>query len=267
MGTNLVGVETNAMVEANKDLDIAGGRTDGVGLRHAEQINGGAPTDAATALVEQPNTADRQATGTPPTEANTDDHPATPPPQAVPQSTKSTVLGATSTVAIGKWEIATSLVVLLLWVSLLTAGITVGTPPFIDKIRQATIPSWQILGDFLVITICHTAPNVAMLCCLAAFLGVIGSRAVTSLDSKGTPSLDRLSSYASAITRGFFVFLILQSGAIAFSAEPFQTTTPEEYVRLAALASLISFAVGFNPLLFQDLMGRIGSIASGAPQQ
>ena len=188
--------------------------------------------------------------------------PTRPSPEPAPAPS---VLSATSSVAIEPWEIGASVVALILWIALLACGITISSKPFIDGIAKATsLLSLNVLGDLLVVMLCHTATNSAMCCCLAAFLGVIGARAIPSGDPRIRTASDRSTSYASAITRGFFVYLIIQSGAIILSTDPVFTTTLEGYVRLAALSSLISFAVGFNPLLFQNLMNRVDAIAEGA---
>jgi hypothetical protein len=176
-----------------------------------------------------------------------------------------TVLGTVAAVPIDPREVGASVGVLLLWLVLLAAGITVPTQPYIEAVRnRLNLSLLEALGSLVVITFCHTATNNALLCCLAAFLGVIGSRSINAVRQVQDPHQGRLSAYVAAATRGFFVFLIMQSGAVAFADEPFQAAGPEKYIRLAAMASLVSFAVGYNPRLFQNLLTRVDSLTSGA---
>jgi hypothetical protein len=176
-----------------------------------------------------------------------------------------TVLGTVAAVPIDAREVGASIVVLLIWLVLLAAGITVSTQPYVDEVRNGlNISLLEALGALVVITFCHTTTNIALLCCLAAFLGVIGSRSVDATRQVQDAHQERLSAHVAAATRGFFVYLVVQSGAVAFSDQPFQATTLEQYVRLAALSSLISFAVGYNPGLFQNLLTRVDDLTTGA---
>lgn len=161
-------------------------------------------------------------------------------------------------------EILVSIAVMLVWLVLMTVGITVGSQPYIDAVRSLEVLSIsEGLGALLVILCCHTVPNIAMLCCLSAFLGVIASRAI------GQPGLlvrtphERLSTYVAAVTRGFFVFLVIQSGSILLSDQTFTNLTLERYIRLAGLSSLFSFAIGYNPKLFNELLTRVDRSVGG----
>jgi|GEM_PF-1970317 len=208
------------------------------------------------------------ADGVPPAESTAEErrHDLDASPAAVNESAQGsgTVLGAVTAVSIDAREVGVSLVVLLLWLGLVAAGITVATQPYIDYVSKGNgLTIWGAFGALAVITVCHTATNVAMLCCLSAFLGVIGSRSITPDGRDALAGNQRMSAYVAATTRGFFVYLIMQSGAVVFAQAPFSGTTLEQYVRLAALASLISFTVGYQPGLFQSLLTRVNLLASG----
>jgi hypothetical protein len=165
-------------------------------------------------------------------------------------------------VVVNGGEVAVSVLVMGLWLAFLTAGITVGTQPYLQLIRDRTAAhAWDVVGALFVILLCHTSPNIALLCCLSAFLGMLASRAVVSKEPGSEPDPLRMAAYVAAVTHGFFVYLVIQSGFVVFSDTAFTTTTLEQYVRLAALASLISFAVGYNPLLFQSLLARVAAVA------
>lgn len=154
-------------------------------------------------------------------------------------------------------EIVSSLVALTLWLILLSAGLAVSTQPYIDTIQNhPSLGAWTVVKAMFVIVVCHTVTNTALLCCLAAFLGALGFRVLA--DNPGAADgLDRRSAYVAAATRGFYVFLIIQSGSIMLSDQAFTNLTLEKYVRLAGLSSLLSFTVGYSPDLFRQLMARV----------
>jgi hypothetical protein len=175
------------------------------------------------------------------------------------------VLTSQPSLALDAREVVVSLVSLVAWLGLLMAGITVGTQPYIDGIRNLTTHGfWEVSGSLLVILLCHTVSNVALLCCLAAFLGVIASRAVGRPNTNVQTPPERMGVYVAAVTRGFFVFLVIQSGSILLSDQAFTNLTLERYVRLAGLSSLFSFAIGYNPRLFGELLDRVNSTITGA---
>ncbi len=175
------------------------------------------------------------------------------------------VLTSQPSLALNTREVIVSLGALFGWLTLLISGITVGTQPFIDGIRNLTAHGfWEVFGSLVVILLCHTVSNVALLCCLAAFLGVIASRAVGRSNMNVQTPYERMGVYVAAVTRGFFVFLVIQSGSILLSDQAFTNLTLERYVRLAGLSSLFSFAIGYNPRLFGELLDRVNSTITGA---
>jgi hypothetical protein len=165
--------------------------------------------------------------------------------------------GAASVPPLESLEIGSSLAALALWLVLLSAGLSVSTQPYIDTIQdqQAASP-WAVVKALFIIATCHTVTNTALLCCLAAFLGALGFR-VLGVKTGAADGLDRRDAYVAAATRGFYVFLIVQSGSIMLSDQAFTNLTLEKYIRLAGLSSLLSFTVGYNPALFRQLMERV----------
>jgi hypothetical protein len=194
-----------------------------------------------------------------PQDASLDETPAAPAPQPVAD-----VLASQPDLELGAREIVACLLVLLLWTVLLTLGLTIGTPPFMATLQNPMAHSFgNVLGSAWIVVTCHTVPNMAMLCCLSAFLGVVASRAVGRADRTGPTPPERMGIYVAAITRGFFVFLVIASGALLLSDQTFTNLTPERYIRLAGLASLFSFSVGYNPRIFERLCKRIDEMAAG----
>jgi hypothetical protein len=116
--------------------------------------------------------------------------------------------------------------------------------------------------DFLVLFLCYTPTNVALLCVCSGLLGVMGAR--VRLGSDRTERLDGDSThpYLSGLLRGFFVYLILLSGMLVLSGNPFANLTSGDYVRLAGLVSAFSFALNYAPRSFEDLLHRVLQLAA-----
>ncbi|WP_165248825.1 hypothetical protein [Paludisphaera soli] len=160
-------------------------------------------------------------------------------------------------------EVAAGGLAFAAWMTLLAAGIAVGTQDFIDPVRNHKIAgAVELIGCLAVIVACHTVTNTAMLCCVSAFLGALGFRAVGG-EGPGDPA-GRRDAYVAAVTRGFFIFLIVQSGSILLSDQAFTNLSLEKYIRLAGLSSLLSFTAGYNPDVFRQLMDRVNkNLAAG----
>jgi hypothetical protein len=188
------------------------------------------------------------------------------PREAAAAAAAPTVLSATPALGLDGAEIALSAALFVAWISVITAGIAIGTQPYIDKLQNPEGHGVLSLAWAAVIVLtCHTVPNIAVLCCLSSFLGVIGSRIFNEADAGAGPQAGRLAGYVSAVTRGFFVYLIILSGTVVVSDEAFTRLSQEKYVRLAGLASLISFTIGYHPALFRHLLERVDSFMSSGP--
>ncbi len=171
-------------------------------------------------------------------------------------------------------EVILSVLVFLLWVGLIAAGVAISSGHYVDNLGAPTKHSvWVVLGSGLVVMTCHIVPNIALLSCLAAYLGVLASRTFPSPTRKPLSWEDHRATFTIAITRGFYVYLIILSGSVLFSSEGFgQWTSPklpnadardyETYTRLAGLASLFSFTAGYNPELFSALLARVSQFES-----
>lgn len=62
-----------------------------------------------------------------------------------------------------------------------------------------------------------------------------------------------------AVTWGFFIYLVIVSGTVVLTGDPFKDTSPEQYLRLAGAASLLAFAVGWQPQILAQLVSNVGS--------
>jgi hypothetical protein len=164
-------------------------------------------------------------------------------------------------------EIVGCFVAFALWIILIAAGVAIDTPGYLTLLETpGKTGTAGTAASAFVVLICHVVPNVALLSCLSAYLGVIGSRTLPKEKAEDQPAVDHRATYAIAVTRGFYVYLIIMSGSLLTSsggfgewADPAKPgTSYETYTRLAGMTSLISFTAGFNPNLFRHLLSRFG---------
>ncbi|OJW16371.1 MAG: hypothetical protein BGO49_18655 [Planctomycetales bacterium 71-10] len=173
--------------------------------------------------------------------------------------------GAVASPPLDPLELAAGLLAFVAWLLLMAGGITVGTQEYIDPIRNRTASGpAQVVGCLLVIATCHTVTNTAMLCCVSAFLGVLGFRAIGPAPGSSATAAGRRDAYLAAVTRGFFIFLIIQSGTVVLSDQAFTNLSLDKYIRLAGISSLFSFTVGYNPDVFRQLMDRVNGNLNAA---
>lgn len=163
-----------------------------------------------------------------------------------------------------------------LWLGLFTIGLTIPTQPYRDRLMamdpsKAGAPGVsEIAESLIVVGFAYTPTNLALLCCAAALVGCLGRLATTN-DAEAQAALDEAQNGAgtkapcetvaesggtqvsplapaiTAITWGLFIYLIVVSGTVVVTGDPFKSTSPEQYLRLAGSASLLAFAVGWRP--------------------
>lgn len=170
------------------------------------------------------------------------------------------------------------------WLSLFTMGIAIPSEPYRNRMLAMASPDGVsanapgILESLTVIAFAYTPTNLALLCCAAALAGCLGrmatmrngettdepsDQASTGQGSAGSvaekkPDSSLLAPAMSAVTWGFFVYLVLISGTIVLTGDPFKNTSPEQYFRLAGSASLFAFAVGWQPQILNQLVSTVG---------
>lgn len=176
---------------------------------------------------------------------------------------------------------------------LLTMGSTV--PDQVNGAAGIGFP--EAVSDVAMVAISFTPTNLALLCCVSALAGCLGRMAstngvvercrseavqVSTVSSSSTPSTsttpaqtasistsersitssdaDKVSPLApaiSAVTWGFFIYLVALSGTLIISGEPFKNASPEQYVRMASSASLAAFVVGWKPDILNQLLDKM----------
>jgi hypothetical protein len=155
------------------------------------------------------------------------------------------------------------------WVILAAAGVAVSTKPYIDQISNVNGKTTMLeifKAWFLVIT-CYTFTNIALLCCLSAVIGAIGRSARIDDVERNDPATDLRTLCITGMIRGFFMFIVVLSGTLILSDQKYDDITIEQYLKLAGLVSLLSFAIGYDPHLFVTFFDRVSKWTNSAPSQ
>ena len=151
-------------------------------------------------------------------------------------------------------EIGVGLVAFLAWLLLLAAGILVGTASYRETLAHpAGLGFLTLFGDLLIVTLCYTWTNAALLCPLASFLGGLCQWSKADSRERG---------YLSIILPGFFVYVVAASGIlfVGNTTALLNPTSPTVYVKLAGLVSLLSFCVGYDPRFFATSIERVEQV-------
>ena len=111
---------------------------------------------------------------------------------------------------------------------------------------------------WVIILLCFTPTNVAILCCFAGLLGAGADQVFLGRDEDGWTRVqaDQSHPFLSAMARSFCVYLLVISGTIIVMANPFVDPSQEFYVRLAGLISVMSFVASYQPGLFVAAIHR-----------
>lgn len=159
----------------------------------------------------------------------------------------------------GALEIAGGVVLLTAWSLVFGIGIVFPSEPIRDALRGegATLSSWTMLRHLGWYLLTYTVSNVAVLCCISAWLGELGRR--TRIDGLAGGLVYRRGDYIAAVMRGFLAYLAVLTGYVVIGSgvNVFVTPSAEQFIRLAAIVSLAGFLIGFNPALFRRFEGSI----------
>ena len=156
-------------------------------------------------------------------------------------------------------EAVVGVTAILAWSVLVAVGVAIPTKPYIDLLSSPDRnPSLFAMAKamFMILT-CYTFTNVAALCCLSAVVGAIGRSAGIDDVERNDPATDLRTLCLSAVIRGFFLFLVVLSGTLFVSEQKFDDISIEQYLKLAGLVSLLSFAIGYDPHLFVTFFARV----------
>jgi hypothetical protein len=157
------------------------------------------------------------------------------------------------------------LICVLSWILLFVAGLFVDSQPYRNQLsehRLASLPMASLL---------YTPTNAAILTCLSGLIGGISSNLTynridqcrdtnskTLSDIGPQRSLIRTENPFASMLRSFVVFLLCIAGlTIAAPENPFSQPTQEQYLRVVGLLSVLGFGVGYDPTVFQRVLGSL----------
>lgn len=166
-------------------------------------------------------------------------------------------------------EICGGIASLTAWTLVFTIGMIFPSDPIRTALNGtgATISNWMVLPYVLMFLMTYTVSNVAILCCISAWLGELGRRTRIDGAAQGGPFLR--GDYIAAVMRGFLAYLAILTGFVVIGSgvNVFVTPSAEGFVRLAAVVSLAGFLIGFNPALLRGIESKVtGSITSEKSQ-
>jgi hypothetical protein len=171
--------------------------------------------------------------------------------------------------------VAIGLIGMLIWIAFFAAGLLIDSKPYRDALIDGDISGRNLLLAALL----YTPTNVALLSMLAGLLGGCASlmhdygdlqeQIGKAQDEGKTYQVKKLKtriSYLSespfsSMLRGFLVYLAIISGILLAISDPFGETSPNQYIRLAGLFSVIAFVMGFDPTRFEDLIETLSSFS------
>ncbi len=139
---------------------------------------------------------------------------------------------------------------LLVWAALFLYCAHTHSKPLIDKLPS--VAGLEKCKLFFEVLLTWTWTNLLFLCLLASLTGELAR------DSNPNP--------CGALARAFFVFLLAISGQVLFIGEvQFHLKSQEDYFRIAGAVSLLSYAAGYNPRIFLNLLRRFEAVGTEKP--
>jgi len=165
------------------------------------------------------------------------------------------------------WPALKMTFLIILWLVIFIVGYHVDSGSFRTPLRAVKghdLLELNTLGLVLGSIFTWTWSNCLLLCCLAAVVGDIG-RHVSGNHQEGSGlSLNRvavLTEYRPALSRAFFVFILVLSGQLILSggivevSRAIEPTDSGRYFRIASSISFLGFMAGYNPEFFLNLLG------------
>ncbi len=145
-------------------------------------------------------------------------------------------------------------VCLILWLLTFSVGAFVDTNP----IRANLAQQFQMSG-FLLVIVAWIPTNLGILAILAGLSGSLCRSLLRTLEV----GLEQIrtekegSRILGGAIAGLLFYLSLMAGAFLLMSHPFETTTKEQYFRVAGTVSLLCFLAGFRPDLLRRILDKL----------
>jgi hypothetical protein len=143
---------------------------------------------------------------------------------------------------------------LVVWLVVFCLGAFIDTNPL-----RATIGENFNTTDFVLIMLAWIPTNLALLSILAGLSGALSRSLLRSVEvvvPEKRP-LRESSRILGGAVAGFLFYLALMAGAFLMMNQPFETTTPEQYFRVAGVISFVGFLAGFRPDLLRRVLSKL----------
>lgn len=145
-------------------------------------------------------------------------------------------------------------VCLLLWLLSFCMGAFVDTNPL-----RAKLSTEFNMSDFLLIVVSWIPTNLAFLSILAGLSGGLCRSLLRSFEvdtAQIKPAVERSRILGGGVA-GLLFYLSLMAGAFLLMNQPFETTTKEQYFRVAGVVSFMGFIAGFRPDLLRRVLNKL----------
>lgn len=149
---------------------------------------------------------------------------------------------------IGKYLL--TFVCLVIWLLTFSIGAFVDTNPLRERLDLQFD-----FYDFLLVLSAWIPTNLAILSIMAGMSGALCRSLLRTLEV-GVEQIRRSNERSRILgggVAGLLFYLALMAGAFLLMEAPFETTTKEQYFRVAGVVSLVAFLAGLRP----DLLRRI----------
>ncbi|MES2796282.1 MAG: hypothetical protein V4683_09965 [Bacteroidota bacterium] len=141
--------------------------------------------------------------------------------------------------------------VVIIWFFLFGIGMLIDSSIY----RNAMKNGISDFSYFISAIITWTPTNVGLLCIISGIAGRLGNM-IINLPKNGEFKTSTLL-YGSLT--GLIIFIMFVSVLFLAVDDPFGSTSPANYTKLASTISLITFICEYNPTVFEKLMLRVGS--------
>ena len=152
-------------------------------------------------------------------------------------------------------------IAVIAFIALFTAGVVMDSSPYRAQLNS---PSFNLTA-LLAVMLTYTPSNVAFLALLYGLIAgcssilthgrvTHASHQVATEARMEESATYRTESPVASMFRSLVAYLAFMAGVLITTVSPFTTTTPEQYVRLAAAVSFFAFIVGYDPTKFRGLL-------------
>ena len=143
---------------------------------------------------------------------------------------------------------------LILWLLTFSLGAFVDTNPL-----RANLSQHFDFGNFLLVVTAWIPTNLGILAILAGLSGAL-IRSLLRVLEVGVDQINREKEGSRIIgggVAGLLFYLALMAGAFLLMDQPFETTTKQQYFRVAGVVSFMAFLAGFRPDLLRRIMDKL----------